>query len=96
MEGWKIACSSSSSKETVHPIDVARFGAHLDVTYGELGRVQDDPIDGLVHGDIDRHGPRKGGRADIGLNLQPVDVWLHGPRETKGILRGRRWGQWGR
>ena len=61
------------------PDDVVRPGPDLDIADGELGRVQDDLIDRFVHGDVDRHGPRKGGRTDVRLNLNPVDVWLHRP-----------------
>ena len=45
--------------------------------------------------DVDRHRPRKGGRSHVGLDLNPVDVGLHGPGQAKGVLVGRRWGRRG-
>ena len=85
--GRKMTCSSSSSNETVHPM-TSPSRTDLDIADGELGRIEHDPVDGFVHRDIDRHSPREGGRADVRLNLQPVDVRLHGPRQTERILVG--------
>ncbi len=78
------------------PDHVAGFGTDLDVANGELGCVEDDPVHRFVHRDIDGHGPREAGGADVRLDLYAVGVWLHGPGQTERILVGRRWGQWGR
>ena len=66
--------------------DLAARRAHLHVADGELGRVEDDLLHRLVHGDVDPHRPREGGRSHVGLDLNAVDVGLHGPGETEGVL----------